>query len=113
MLTERLKKARKSNRLTQEGLAKKVNSTKGTISNYENGHSTPSNEMLIELSKVLDVSTDYLLGRSDNKDINSNEFTLAQEDLDPEILEMIEVIKTLPEDEREKVFNVFKAMTTK
>lgn len=65
MLTERLKIARKMNKLTQEGLAKKLKTTKGTISNYENGHSTPSNEILSDLADILGVSTDYLLGRTD------------------------------------------------
>ena len=66
MLGDRLKKARKSANLTQELLAKKVNTTKGTISNYENGHSTPSNDMLVLLANVLDTTTDYLLGRSES-----------------------------------------------
>lgn len=65
MLSQRLKNARKRLKLTQEDLASKVNTTKGTISNYENGHSTPSNEMLVLLSNRLEVTTDYLLGNSD------------------------------------------------
>lgn len=41
MLKQRLKETRKTRQLTQQELANKVNTTKGTISNYENGHSTP------------------------------------------------------------------------
>jgi len=65
MLSHRLKVARKSKKLTQEQLAIKVQTTKGTISNYENGHSTPSNEMLVLLAKTLNVTTDYLLDHTD------------------------------------------------
>lgn len=65
MLSHRLKIARKSKKMTQEQLAIKVQTTKGTISNYENGHSTPSNEMLVLLAKTLNVTTDYLLGNTD------------------------------------------------
>jgi transcriptional regulator with XRE-family HTH domain len=65
MLSKRLKIARKKNNLTQEALANKIKTTKGTISNYENGHSTPSNEILNDLADVLGVTTDYLLGRTD------------------------------------------------
>ncbi|WP_084245172.1 helix-turn-helix domain-containing protein [Planomicrobium okeanokoites] len=73
MLTVRLKSARKAKKLTQDDLAKKVNTTKATISNYENGYSTPSNDMLLLLANALDISTDYLLGRTDNsKLINYN-----------------------------------------
>ncbi|MDL2029044.1 helix-turn-helix transcriptional regulator [Bacillus subtilis] len=63
MLSKRLKLIRKRRGLTQIGLANKVKTTKGTISNYENGHSTPSNEMLRDLADALDTTTDYLLGR--------------------------------------------------
>lgn len=66
MFAKRLKYMRKYRNLSQEELGKKVNSTKGTISNYENEHSTPSNEMLVQLANVLETNTDYLLGRSDS-----------------------------------------------
>jgi transcriptional regulator with XRE-family HTH domain len=55
---------RKKRRLTQEALANKINLTKAAVSNYENGHSTPSDETLVAIADVLDVDTDYLLGRT-------------------------------------------------
>lgn len=66
MLAQRLRFARKARGLTQEDLAEKVQTTKGTISNYENNHSSPPNEMLSMLADALDVSTDWLLGRIDD-----------------------------------------------
>ncbi len=66
MLAQRLRYARKARGLTQEDLAEKVQTTKGTISNYENNHSSPPNEMLSMLADALDVSTDWLLGRIDD-----------------------------------------------
>lgn len=71
IVSERIKQARKNNKLTQEELAKKVNITKATISNYENGYSSPSNEMLVVLSEVLNVTTDYLLGKESVNHLNS------------------------------------------
>jgi transcriptional regulator with XRE-family HTH domain len=68
MLSKRLKATRKRNNLTQEELAIKLKTTKGTISNYENRHSTPSNEMLVDLANALGVTTDYLLGKTDKPD---------------------------------------------
>jgi len=62
MLSERLKELRKKKKLTQDELAKLVNSKKTTISNYETGYSTPSNDMLTDLAKIFGVSVDYLLG---------------------------------------------------
>lgn len=63
---ERLVKLRKKKGLTQEELALKVNTTKGTISNYENEHSTPPHETLVLIADILLTTTDYLLGRTDN-----------------------------------------------
>lgn len=65
MLSQRLRTARKAKGLTQEELAEHVCTTKGTISNYENNHSTPPNDMLRHLADILNVTTDWLLGRTD------------------------------------------------
>jgi len=65
MFQKRLKIARKNKKYTQEELADLVKTTKATISNYENGYSTPSIDMLLLLSSKLDVSVDFLLGNDD------------------------------------------------
>lgn len=65
--SQRMKQLRKASKLTQEELGKQIGTTKGTISNYENGYSTPSNQMLVALSDVLNTNTDYLLGRTDDQ----------------------------------------------
>lgn len=64
MFSTRLKYVRQLKKMTQLDLAEKVNTTKATISNYENGYSTPSNDMLVQLAKACHTSTDYLLGVS-------------------------------------------------
>ncbi|MCI1858287.1 MAG: helix-turn-helix transcriptional regulator [Sporolactobacillus sp.] len=66
MLGDRMKQLRKEHGLTQDQLAERLNVKKTTISNYETGYSTPSNEMLKKLASTLNVSTDYLLERTDN-----------------------------------------------
>lgn len=73
MFPNRLKVARKAMKYTQEELAELVVTTKGTISNYENGHSTPSIEILLLLSSKLEVSVDFLLG---NDDIDTSDIEL-------------------------------------
>ena len=46
----------------QVELAKRLNVTKQTVSNWENENILPSVETLIRLAKTFNVSTDYLLG---------------------------------------------------
>ena len=58
----RIKSARKSLGLTQADLAKKIGVTKQAITTYETGIREPSFRNLIKLSRVLNVTTDWLLG---------------------------------------------------
>lgn len=62
MLNETIKSLRTAHNWTQVDLAKKLNVTKQSVSNWENDNIQPSIEMLIKLSEVFSVSTDYLLG---------------------------------------------------
>lgn len=68
MLGERLRKLRLERKLTQKELGKKVNVTKVSISGYENGIRNPDTETLQALADFFDVSTDYLLGRTEESD---------------------------------------------
>lgn len=61
---KRVKNLRKQKSLTQEQLAKRLWVTKSIISAYESGIKYPSLDMLIKLSYIFNVSTDYLLGIS-------------------------------------------------
>ena len=58
----RLKELRKQNGLTQQQLADRIGVTKSVISFYELRERSPSPEVLVKLSYVFHVSTDYLLG---------------------------------------------------
>ena len=62
----RIKELRLAKNITQEELGKVLNVQKAAISKYENGRVEPSIEVLKLASKFFDVSTDYLLGRSDS-----------------------------------------------
>lgn len=64
----RLKKLRTSKRLTQEELGKIVHVSKVSISGYERGERSPDRETLTDLADYFEVSTDYLLGRTDDKE---------------------------------------------
>jgi transcriptional regulator with XRE-family HTH domain len=58
---DRIKELRKAKNLTQLELANKLNITDKAVSKWESNQGDPSIDLLIELSKVFDVSIDYLL----------------------------------------------------
>lgn len=64
----RIRSLRSEYGMTQTALGEQLNVGKTTISNYENGNSFPDNEVLLKLSKIFNVSTDYLLGVSNIRD---------------------------------------------
>ncbi len=61
MFGEIIRKMRTTRNLSQVQLAKELNVSKQTVSNWENDNILPSIEMLVKLSKFFSVSTDYLL----------------------------------------------------
>lgn len=77
---ERLKLLRKEKNLTIEELAKNLGSAKSTISRYENGLREPKKDFLELLCTYFDVSTDYLLGKTDERNIE----TKKENDLEKE-----------------------------
>ncbi len=56
-----LKEKRKELGMTQEELAQQLNVTRSAISNWEIGRNYPDIQTIIDLSKILGVSLDYLL----------------------------------------------------
>lgn len=68
-----LKQLRLNNNLSQAQLASQLNVTKSLISAYENGLRMPSYEVLTQIAKIFNVSTDYLL----NIEINREQIDLS------------------------------------
>lgn len=56
--------------MTQQQLASLMGVTKSVVSYYELQERIPSPEILIKLSTIFHVSTDYLLGISSDNSIN-------------------------------------------
>ena len=65
MLPERLKTLRLEHKLTQKQIAKKLNVSHVSYSYWENGRMKPKN--IQQIADFFNVSTDYLLGNTDNK----------------------------------------------
>ncbi len=55
---------------TQDITAQKLNTTQGNVSKWINGLQVPTTDMLFNISKAYNVSVDWLLGISDEKEID-------------------------------------------
>ncbi|HHY67320.1 MAG TPA: helix-turn-helix domain-containing protein [Alicyclobacillus sp.] len=66
MLGQRIRERRKAKKMTQQNLADMLKLAKSTISQYETGVNEPDSETLVRLARILDTTTDYLLGLTDN-----------------------------------------------
>lgn len=64
MIGERIRILREAKNLTQQDLAKAINSTQQKISNYEKGPTEPDYETLKNIADFFGTTTDYLLGRT-------------------------------------------------
>ena len=69
----RLKQVRNLKGVSQSGAAKYFGITKVGYQNYEAGRRNPSIEMLPRLARYFNVSTDYLLGLSDEPQLPDKE----------------------------------------
>ena len=67
---ERLLELRKANGLTQKQLAVESNLSEVGIKSYERNIREPAYQQLLSLANFFNVSLDYLVGRTDNPEIN-------------------------------------------
>ena len=62
MLNQQIRLLRQARKMSQVELAKELNVTKQSVSNWENDNIQPSVEMVMKIARVFSVSVDYLLG---------------------------------------------------
>lgn len=91
-----LREARKEAGFTQRSIADILKISQQSYSDYENGKTFPDMQTLIAIADCLNVSTDYLLGRSD--------------DLGAVLMPAAASAHPLPDDERE-LLDLFRQMT--
>ena len=88
---------RKKKKLTQSELAKKLKVSNHTISNWENGKSMPSYELLIPLTKELDISIPELI---------NGEFESKQEEPNKVVEKTINFLINLDKNQKKKNRNI-------
>ncbi|MBQ8394695.1 MAG: helix-turn-helix transcriptional regulator [Clostridia bacterium] len=63
---QRIKELRLECGFTQKELAEKLSTTNSAVCDWEKGRTEPDLEMLTQIATLFQVSTDYLLGLSDD-----------------------------------------------
>lgn len=97
---DRIRQLRESKGLTQEELAKRLNTTKQTISKYEKGIVTNIPSDRIEaLAKILGTTPEYILGweQIQKKNDTLTDIVLRMR-TDSEFLSLVETLNNLDED---------------
>lgn len=95
ILARRLRNLREEKGYKQEGVANKLGIKSNTLSGYETGTRSPDPDMIVKLSQLYNVTTDYLLGESDSRHLTA----VDEEEIDREIREVTSKIKIWYKDE--------------
>lgn len=106
MLGNNIKELRKSKRMTQKDLAEVMNVSQQTIGAWETERAVPGADTLNELADYFNVTTDYLLGRpEEKKEKDSNSVDLA--DMDALLTYQG---KQIPDQDRELINDLLKRL---
>ena len=104
---EKVKKLRKEKGWSQDEFADKIDIHGRHIGKYENGKVLPNAETLVKISRVFEVSIDYLLLDSND---NANPAAKIQ---DRELLHNFELIDQMTEEDRNVVKSLIDAYVKK
>lgn len=96
MFSEIVKELRLKHRMTQDELAARVNLTQNSVSAWERRGAVPPMEILTKLSKIFNVSIDYLLT---GKKSNARECTFEE-------LQLLEKYDRLTNDQKILIQNL-------
>ena len=74
VISNRLKSLRKEKDVMQKDVANFLGISSSAYGFYEQGKRTPTSDIIVKLAKYFDVSTDYLLGKTDKRNYQLNQF---------------------------------------
>ncbi len=95
----RIKELRWEAGMLQADLAKVLKVRQNTVSNWETGRHEPDQDALCAMSKIFNVSIDYILGNTDTK----KAFTTEEVNALPEAQALREVMESLSLEDRQRV----------
>lgn len=85
MIGKRLKLLRETKQKSQQEVCTNLNIEQSTLANYENNKRTPKIDILIKLAEFYDVSVDYILGITDQRNKINNSAFLTKETLSKQL----------------------------
>ena len=77
-LNKNIRRLRMARGINQVEFAQKIGVTKQCVSNWENDNILPSIEMLVKISRIFNVSTDFILGEDNHTYIEVTNLTKTQ-----------------------------------
>jgi transcriptional regulator with XRE-family HTH domain len=106
MRGDRLQELREKKDLSRDKLAKVLGIGSASIERYENGKQSPSADVLVSIARHFDVSSDYLLGLTDDprsvlKDDNFNAVELRS----------ISLLHAASPEDQTRILRVIEVMT--
>ncbi|KYG89040.1 hypothetical protein A0U40_13515 [[Bacillus] sp. KCTC 13219] len=109
----RLRELRKNKKLTMKEFGEKFNLAESTISGYENGTRKPDIEQVKRFADYFSVTTDYILGITENRmhDMNENskEYYVGKINTEfPDIELMFKDLESLNVEEMKEVYEYIK-----
>ena len=96
----RIRTLRKDKGLTMKQFGERIGMAESTISLYESGKRQPDNETLKKIADFFDVSTDYLLERTDDKNQKPGETNIKFDEFS---YAMYNESKELSEDDKQRL----------
>lgn len=111
MLGRRIAMLRKEKELSQYELADRLGFSRGKIANYEQESRQPDYDTLIKIAEFFEVTTDYLLGKTDfrdgtahtSEDTDDNDIEKLIDD--PQLGMWYKELKGSPEENRQKALD--------
>lgn len=106
MFDDRLKELRIKKGLNMKQLAEALNIPYTTYVGYEKNEREPNSESLIDIATFFNVSTDYLLGRKKNVEIEKSTTVNTRFEINSSEQQMIRKYRTLDDYGKEAVENI-------
>jgi len=96
MFHQRMRELRNERNLRLKDLAEVLGVTTSSVGMYENNKRYPDIMAIVKLAEFFDVSVDYLLGHTDIRESVDQQIEEYVET--PDVAELLELIKQIPED---------------